>query len=267
MEIIRKNIHTHTSRCGHALGEDEDYLLKALDAGIECLGFSDHIILPDRSQKGMRGDPSLFGDYISSIRNLEKKYASKIEIKLGFEAEWFDGKYFSYYQNLLKSGVIDYLILGEHCTIKDNEFLWYMDMAKKDKDKALEHYVNNVIDAMKSGLFTYVCHPDLFLIWYRDWNEKTIEATKTLAMESKKLGIPLEVNMGWMNFHCDRDIASVETDHYPYPLFWDEVSKIGCPSVIGIDAHLPDIFLKGNFEKIFDFVKEHDLNLVEPNIK
>ena len=37
------NLHTHTWRCGHAVGEDSEYIENAIVAGFECLGFSEHI--------------------------------------------------------------------------------------------------------------------------------------------------------------------------------------------------------------------------------
>lgn len=39
------NIHSHTRRCGHAVGEDYEYIDAAIEAGIKQLGFSDHIML------------------------------------------------------------------------------------------------------------------------------------------------------------------------------------------------------------------------------
>ena len=40
--MLKQNFHTHTSRCGHAIGLDEDYVKTAIKAGIKVLGFSDH---------------------------------------------------------------------------------------------------------------------------------------------------------------------------------------------------------------------------------
>ena len=48
--------HTHTYRCGHADGEDEEYVLEAIAAGVRKLGFSDHVMLPNFSQPNVRGD-------------------------------------------------------------------------------------------------------------------------------------------------------------------------------------------------------------------
>ena len=36
------NYHTHTTRCGHAEGTEEEYILTALRCGFKVLGFSDH---------------------------------------------------------------------------------------------------------------------------------------------------------------------------------------------------------------------------------
>ena len=36
------NYHTHTSRCRHATGTDEEYIQKAIAEGVKILGFSDN---------------------------------------------------------------------------------------------------------------------------------------------------------------------------------------------------------------------------------
>ena len=40
--MIKTNWHTHTTRCGHAVGTDEEYVKAAIKAGLHTLGFSDH---------------------------------------------------------------------------------------------------------------------------------------------------------------------------------------------------------------------------------
>ena len=40
------NYHTHTPRCGHAIGSEEEYVRCALEAGFQILGFSDHTPYP-----------------------------------------------------------------------------------------------------------------------------------------------------------------------------------------------------------------------------
>ena len=36
------NYHTHTHRCNHAIGREEDYVKEALKAGLQILGWADH---------------------------------------------------------------------------------------------------------------------------------------------------------------------------------------------------------------------------------
>ena len=39
---MRTNYHTHTTRCHHATGSDEEFVLSAIKGGYQELGFSDH---------------------------------------------------------------------------------------------------------------------------------------------------------------------------------------------------------------------------------
>ena len=87
--MIRNNYHTHTFRCGHAIGNDEEYVLEAIALGLNTLGFSDHVMLPNVKQEFVRGDYEATQGYFDSIRNLQNKYKDRINIKLGFEAEAF----------------------------------------------------------------------------------------------------------------------------------------------------------------------------------
>ena len=57
--LLKYHYHTHTKRCGHAQGEDEEYVLSAIKHGFKFLGFSDHVMLPGHPQPGVRGDYSL----------------------------------------------------------------------------------------------------------------------------------------------------------------------------------------------------------------
>ena len=92
--------HSHTSRCGHAYGTDEAYVLAALQQSYRVLGFSDHAFFPGLSQHGIRGDYEQLAEYSGSIRNLQQKYLTDIDIYLAFEAE-YTPFYETYYQTLL----------------------------------------------------------------------------------------------------------------------------------------------------------------------
>ena len=86
------NYHTHTTRCGHAEGTEEEYIFTALRCGFKVLGFSDHTpwayATPGFVSR-IRMLPSQLDDYVLTLRGLREKYADKLHIRIGLEAEYF----------------------------------------------------------------------------------------------------------------------------------------------------------------------------------
>ena len=76
------NMHTHTSRCKHATGEDKEYVEHAIQAGFEVLGFSDHTpyLFEDGYVSPIRMDMSQLDDYVDSVQRLREEYKKDITI-------------------------------------------------------------------------------------------------------------------------------------------------------------------------------------------
>ena len=83
--------HTHTHRCKHADGTDEEYIIKAIAEGVRVLGFSDHapFIYPDGYVSYYKMIPSEADEYFTSLRALADKYKDKIQRLVGYEAEYY----------------------------------------------------------------------------------------------------------------------------------------------------------------------------------
>ena len=253
--------HSHTSRCGHAYGEDEEYVKSAIQGHFKMMGYSDHAMLPHFEQPGMRGSYSLFPNYVSSVREIAKKYEGKIIVRLGMEAEWYGDLYKEYYTSLLERGILDYLILGQHNFIHNGVGYFYSDL--RDEEDSLNRYEHDVIEGMESGLFLYFAHPDHYMIWYHDWNDRAIEVANHIIAKAKELGLPLEANMGpsrWRSNGFGED-GEMKVP-YPDPRFWDLVSKAGVPVTIGVDAHAPSDYLTSDFSWVMGFIKRHNLHLL-----
>jgi hypothetical protein len=65
------NLHTHTTRCHHAVGEDREYVEAAIKAGLKTLGFADHCpqFFPvDDYYSHFRMFPEQAQEYAESIR-------------------------------------------------------------------------------------------------------------------------------------------------------------------------------------------------------
>ena len=74
---MRTNYHTHTTRCLHATGSDEEFVLSAIKGGYQELGFSDHTPWKYHT------------DYVSDIRmKASARYKRNIKIKSALKSAW-----------------------------------------------------------------------------------------------------------------------------------------------------------------------------------
>ena len=250
MQKLEYCYHSHTKRCGHAIGEDEEYVKRAIKVGIKRLGFSDHVFLKGVTQEHVRGDYSLLDSYIKSINDLKEKYKDKIEILVGFEAEYFPS-YISYYESLLKSKKIDYLIQGQHFhEYEDGRIARYIS-------NDIELYVNDVINGIKTGLFKYLCHPDLYLLWNEINSEKSIEAARRILKACEEYNVPIEYNICGV-----RDLRP-----YPSEMFFTISKEYNVRYVIGIDAHAPKHYNKKDINNALNFFDKLGLKLTDLIIK
>ncbi len=230
-EKIMFNLHTHTTRCCHATGSDEEYVISAIRNGYTLLGFSDHVpyIYPNGYYSGMRMLPGEAEEYALSVKNLKEKYKDKIEILQGFEVEYYP-QLFENEIAFLKEIGYDYLILAQHFLDNEYEDKSIYSGAPTLKEDVLKKYINQLLEGARTGNFLYVAHPDL--IKYIGSDSKYLKNMEYMLTELKKLDMPIEFNM--LGF-CDGR-------HYPNKKFWKLASKIGNKVVIGVDAHEPSAF-------------------------
>ena len=253
---INYNYHTHTKRCGHASGEDEEYVLAAIKVGIKELGFSDHIFYPGLSQKPIRQDGSDFDDYVNSISNLREKYKDKIKIFLGFEAEYIEG-FEDFYKTILDNPKIDYLICGNHCYYENNEWHWYFNSPNNKQD--ISRYVDRTIKAIESGLFLYIAHPDIFLNWYTDRDDFIIDQIRQICQKAKEYNLPLEINLEGAKHKVHLESLGQEPYYYPHDIFWQIASEVGNDIVVGIDAHNPDSLIFNHIDIAETIINKYKL--------
>lgn len=229
------NYHTHTKRCGHANGTDEQYVRAAIMAGFQELGFSEHMAYPSIDKPGERMLLQDIDSYLTSMEALKKKYASKIKIKVGFEIEYFEDQV-SYLQEMRKR--CDYMILGQHCQFVDGCGYDYLS-----DDEAVISYTKQVLAGMQSGLISMVAHPDYFMLGRRDFSEVCASCAKEICEGAVAYDIPLEINLNGMRYGT---YPYLEGERYPYPYrdFWEIASTFPVKVVYGFDAHHPTTLLE-----------------------
>ncbi len=282
----KTNFHTHTYRCGHAIGDEKAMVTSAIENNIEILGMSCHVPLPNYRLHLLKGLPyamktnhawksfckaflyngpamrmpyKMKAEHQSTMAELKEKYKNKITIYQGYEAEYFES-YLPYYQLMLDRGEVDYLILGHHFDTYSVHTKYYGRVGIRDID--IEQYKNDVIKAFDTGLFSYLAHPDLFMIGRVHWDAFCNQIAREICIKAKETNTPLEINGGGIR----RGLRQVDDEMvYPYPNthFWKIASEVGNDVVIGIDAHSPEDLNDEMFETLHTFAKHHNLHVVD----
>ena len=233
----RANYHTHTPRCMHASGTEEEYVREAIRAGYEILGFADHTPWPYKSNfvAGMRMRLSQLDGYIRAVRTVGEQYADRIRIRLGLECEAFP-EFYPWLREIREEKGIEYFILGNHYDTNDEHGGAYFGRCATARQA--RRYVETTIAGMESGLFAYLAHPDLFLERYPRFDADAKRACRDLCETAKYLDMPLEYNiLGHRRNASDRARGNIG---YTSREFWETAAETGNRAIIGVDAHTPD---------------------------
>ena len=225
------NYHTHTSRCHHAWGTDEEFVLSAIKGGYTELGFSDHSCWKYDSDfvSHIRMTPEEIDGYCESMLALKEKYKDQIKILIGLECEYFP-KYMDWLKDFIKEKKLDYVIFGNHY-IDSDEINDYNGRVLHDNEK-LSRYIDDCIAGMSTGLYSYLCHPDLFMRGRSEFDDFAKKESRRLCEWCKENGVILEYNLEGARMCHLREVS-----WYPHIEFWKITAEVGNDVIIGIDAH------------------------------
>ncbi len=255
---MKTNFHTHTYRCLHAIGTERDYVEEAVNKGLEELGFSDHAPFPDKDY-GLRMKYEELEDYINEIDNLKKEYENKLRIFKGLEIEYHPC-YTEYYTTLLKKFKFDYLALGEHTYTTKSGFFRNIFFAESTDDYV--DYACGISEALSTGFFTFVAHPDLMFLNDFAWDKNCDKACDLILCAAEKHNIPLEYNANGLRRGINHYPDGVR---HPYPddRFWKLVSGSKIRVLIGSDCHTPEQLRDEFVIRAEDKCAELKLNMIE----
>ena len=241
------SLHTHTTYCD-GKNTPAEMAAAARQKGFSALGFSAHLAYPFAAEWHIA--PQDIPSYISDVAVLKKEYAGRMDVFLGFEAEYVRG--FLYPERrLLTRWSLDFIIGSVHfvpsdsgrpaplLTVDDsaeNVRRWLVECFGGDEKRAVRAYFAAVRSMATECDFDIVGHVDLIrrrnrellffdesAAWYRDEANKTAE---TIA----KSGKIVEINTG--------GIARGATDSvYPSEEMLYVLCKNGAPITINSDAH------------------------------
>lgn len=233
------SFHTHTSLCKHASGSPAGYAERASIDGCSALGFSDHAPYPDDSVwPDSRMTVAQIPEYISLVGEardaaLVRSPESPLPIFWGFECEWYPA-YESWYRDYLRAELgAEYLVYGSHW-VNDNGEFWYIPEAAEPR--FLRRYIDLTVQGIRSGLYDFLAHPDLFLAGFTHMDDEVRAACRDIIDAAVGVNLPLEINgLGLQR----KKILGDSGWRAPYPVreFWEMASDSGARIICNSDAH------------------------------
>jgi len=256
-----ENYHTHTYRCKHAEGDIKDYIAEALACNFTALGFSDHMPHPQNIWEGVRMGMGELKGYCTEVRR-QRQGLNNLKVFLGLECEYEEGFKDFYCETLFHEYQVEYLVCGMHW-VHDGQRLLYVG-AELETLAQLKAYVISLAQAMESGLFSFIAHPDLFFGSFRSWNENTKAASKEILLLAEQTQIPLEINC--LGFRKE-PIQTERGLRPPYPLddFWEMAASYRIRVVVNSDAHRPQDL--SNLSQGLALVQRYNLQLAQLDLK
>jgi len=239
--------HLHGNFCGHAKGELVDYVEVALAKGFAEIGFSDHlpkVVDPDPYHAMLEEE---LPRYVALVESLRERYRGRIAIKLGIEADYFEG-YEDATRRLLAAHPFDYVLgsihfLGNwHFTSKQG----LPRYASEDPAEAFPRYFELLERMIGTGLFDVVAHPDALRRLEFKPTRPMAEEHRSVARLLSARGMALEVNTAGIR----RGTGSL----YPERPFLEACVREGVPLTLGSDAHTPEDVGR-DYEQAFDLLR------------
>jgi histidinol-phosphatase (PHP family) len=224
--------HLHGNFSGHGTGDLSEYVEAAVARGFTEIGFSDHLpkaVDPDPYHAMLEKD---LPRYVERVLELREANRGRIVIKLGIEADYFEG-HEAETKRLLESQPFDY-VLGALHFLGDWHFTSKAGIdryAREDPIEAFPKYFEKLKRMIETGLFDIVAHPDALRRGAfrpaRSMEREHREIARLLAR--KKMAI--EINTAGIR----RGAGSV----YPERGFFAACVAEKIPVTIGSDAHAP----------------------------
>ena len=265
--------HTHHRRCGHALGEIEDYIKVAIGKNLKEIGISDHFPIgavvddPELVEQIKKASMEVeeFPRYIKEIKGLKEKYRNKIDIRISTEVTFYTpGGALNLQKEVLEPFMddIDY-ILGAIHDIKWHESpVILMDpnkaselFGKYGEDKIILEYLNKLIKLVDTNFFDIIAHFDFYRTMFHPNNpvypQNIWQKLLDLLDKIKTKGMVIEINTSGIK----KNLSS----QFPDENILKEIIQRKIPLVLGSDASKPE-FVGYKFEETVEKARKLGLS-------
>ncbi len=225
------DLHTHTKRCKHAVGDLDAYLHQAQARGVTQYGVSDHLPWAFEGDYRWTMDPPELGAYLDEVKAAQTRWKDRLQVLLGAEADWDPGNP-TESARVAALAPFDYLIgsvhfLGGWPVDRDAE-----DWREHDVEKVWRDYFAGLRGAAGSGLYQIMGHCDLVKKFGLRPSADMTQEYRATAQAFAKAGVLVELNSSGLRKPC--------AEIYPSQLFLNELRGAGVGLTLGSDAHDPN---------------------------
>lgn len=255
-KTIDYNYHTHNKLCGHASGDAEQYIQEAIKNNFKILGLSDHCYLPNPNFN--RCSLKSINEYIDEVEKLKSKYQNQIKVLNGLEVD-----YFPEYQDLYDyySSKLDYMILSIHYLYSDVSNAYEGSTYGLREEKDLDRYKDLVIQGIKSKMFSFIAHPDIFLYTIDNITKKHVEIIEEICKVCQEYDFPVEYNANGLRLITVRNLSRNLV--YPNKVFFEYVKKYNLKVLINSDCHNPFYLNDQAMKDAYKEAEELGLNIID----
>ena len=235
------DIHMHTHYCGHASGEIEAMVQKAIELGMPVMGFSEHFYYPETYEEPKPDcviAEHLFPNYLSDIQTLQEKYKHQIDILLGAEIDYLPGRMDIQKANL-SQWPLDYVIGSIHMI--DDLMIDYSEEDLTANLKMLggvqvlwERYWSAMEDLISRDICDIVGHLDL----PRKFTPGIIDPSYYIDRVTVIIDLMVEKELV-MDINTGGLVRSAQKEIYPAKEILKYASQKNVEISLGSDAHQP----------------------------
>jgi histidinol-phosphatase (PHP family) len=256
---MKTNYHTHLAFCRHAEGYTRDYTLEAIKHGFELLGISDHAPNKHMTDHNVRMSTEEFQKYLQDIEKSQVEFDGKIKILKGIEVEYFYDSD-EYYIDLRSK--LDYLIHGQHYVSMEKSYKNLISGFGLETKEQIYLYAEYLIDAMDSGYFDIMAHPDLYMCGYKDFDQHAEQVAHMICKKAEETDSVLEFNANGFN----RGISFTPQGYKrPYPRieFWNIVKQYNVRTILNSDCHTPENLYNDTIKEAEEVYRKLGLQTIE----
>lgn len=187
------------------------------------------------------------------------EYAKKNGIKFyrGFEIEYFHE--LDVYEKYLED--LNFLIVGQHYIVKDGELKSSFGL---DSLEDIQIYSKTLVDAINTGYFNMIAHPDLCFYSIKKPTDEMYEALRPVIEACVEKDVALELNAnGIRRAGLEENCHDSSCYRYPRVKFLEMTKELNAKVHISSDSHNLDAFDDWAIERAIKLANDLELNIIE----